>query len=232
MVAIKGLEKFAPRDFPGHIASTIFLPGCTFRCPYCHNADLVLRPETLADVPLDLFIAFLDARKGWLEGLCVSGGEPLLHPEIEGLLAVIKERNLLVKLDTNGSRPDRLERLIEAGLVDWIAMDVKAPLARYAEVVRAPVDPAAVARSAEIVRASGRPHVFRTTVVPGLVGPEDVRKIGEWLNGAPSYRIQSFSPARTLDPSFAAVQPFSREELERMAEIARSYFGEAAVEAL
>ena len=232
MVAIKGLEKFAPRDFPGHIASTIFLPGCTFRCPYCHNADLVLRPETLADVPLDLFIAFLDARKGWLEGLCVSGGEPLLHPEIEGLLAVIKERNLLVKIDTNGSRPDRLERLIEAGLVDWIAMDAKAPPARYAEVVRAPVDPAAVARSAEIIRTSGLQHVFRTTVVPGLVGEEDVRKIGEWLRGTPRYRIQSFSPARTLDPSFEAVQPFSSDELNRIAAAARPYFGEAAVEAL
>ena len=232
MVAIKGLEKFAPRDFPGFIASTIFLPGCSFRCPYCHNADLVLRPETLADVPLDLFCAFLDSRKNWLEGVCVSGGEPLLEPEIEGLLAVIKERNLLVKIDTNGSQPGRLEKLISAGLVDWIAMDAKAPLERYAEVVRAPIDPVLIARSAEIVRKSGLGHVFRTTVVPGLVGEDDVRKIGEWLHGAPLYRIQAFSPLRTLDPSFQSVPPFSREELERMAAAARPFFGDVKVEGI
>lgn len=232
MVAIKGLEKFAPKDFPGYISSTIFLPGCTFRCPFCHNADLVLRPETLADVPLDFFSAYLDSRKDWLEGICVTGGEPLLQPEIEGLLAVIKERNFLVKIDTNGSQPDRLQRLIESGLVDWIAMDAKAPLERYPEVVRADVDPAAIARSADIVRASGRPHIFRTTVVPGLVGEEDVRKIGEWLEGAPLFRIQSFSPFRTLDPSFEAVQPFSRDELQRIAETARRYFGDVHIDGI
>ena len=230
MVAIKGLEKFAPRDFPGFISSTIFIPGCSFRCPYCHNPELVIRPEALADVPLDFFIAFLDARRGWLEGVCVTGGEPLLHPEIEGLLAVIKERNLLVKIDTNGSQPDRLEKLIGDGLVDWIAMDAKAPLERYAEVVRAPVDPEDVSRSAGIVRGSGLPHLFRTTVVPGLVGPDDVRRIGEWLHGAPQYRIQSFSPARTLDPSFAEVQPFSSEELAGLAEIARPHFGDVKID--
>ena len=232
MVAIKGLEKFAPKDFPGHIASTIFLPGCSFRCPYCQNGDLVLRPNTLADVPLDLFCAYLDSRKGWLEGICVSGGEPLLEPEIEGLLAVIKERGLLVKIDTNGSRPDRLEKMIRAGLVDWIAMDAKAPLERYPEVVQAPVDPADIARSAEIVRKSGLRHIFRTTVVPGLVGEDDVRKIGEWLSGAPLYRIQSFSPTRTLNPAFREIQPFSRDELERMAAAARPYFGDVKVEGM
>ncbi|MCX6565973.1 MAG: anaerobic ribonucleoside-triphosphate reductase activating protein [Candidatus Aminicenantes bacterium] len=232
MVAIKGLEKFAPKDFPGFIASTIFLPGCSFRCPYCHNGDLVVRPETLADVPLDLFLAYLDSRKNWLEGICVTGDEPLLEPEIEGLLAVIKERNLLVKIDTNGSQPGRLEKMIASGLVDWIAMDVKAPLERYPEVVRAPVDPAAIARSTEIVRTSGLRHIFRTTVVPGLVGEDDVRKIGEWLNGAPLYRIQSFSPIRTLDPSFQAIQPFSSDELKRMAAAARPYFGDVQIEGI
>jgi len=232
VVAIKGLEKFAPRDFPGFISSTIFLPGCSFRCPYCHNVDLVLRPDTLADIPLDFFCVFLDARKDWLEGVCVTGGEPLLHPEIEGLLAVIKERNFLVKIDTNGSHPDRLERLIGEGLVDWIAMDAKAPLERYPEVVRAPVDPAEIDRSAGIIRGSGLPHVFRTTVVPGLVGADDVRRIGEWLNGAPLYRIQSFSPFRTLDPAFEAVQPFSSEELKAIAETAQPFFGDVQIDGI
>ncbi|MBN1938180.1 MAG: anaerobic ribonucleoside-triphosphate reductase activating protein [Candidatus Aminicenantes bacterium] len=232
MVPIKGLEKFAPRDFPGFISSTIFLPGCNFRCPYCHNGDLVLHPDALPDIPLDFFIAFLDQRKDWLEGVCVTGGEPLLQPEIEGLLAVIKERRLLVKIDTNGSRPERLARLIEAHLVDWVAMDAKAPLERYPEVVGAPVDPLAIARSSEVIRGSGLPHIFRTTVVPGLVGDDDVRKIGEWLEGAPLYRIQSFSPERTLDPAFESVQPFSTDELKRMAETARPFFGDVQIDGM
>jgi pyruvate formate lyase activating enzyme len=230
VVAIKGLEKFAPKDFPGFIAATIFLPGCPFRCPFCHNPDLVLRPETLADVPLDLFLAFLDSRAGWLEGICVSGGEPLLLPEVEGLLAVIKERGLLVKIDTNGSTPERLASLLQAGLVDWIAMDVKAPLDRYPEVVRAKADVGAIARSAEIVRASGRPYMFRTTVVPGLVEADDIRKIGAWLDGAAVYQIQQFSPINTLDPEFGKLKPFGRDEVKAMAEIARPHFGEVRIE--
>jgi pyruvate formate lyase activating enzyme len=216
VVAIKGLEKFAPKDFPGHLAATIFLPGCSFRCPYCHNGDLVVRPETLADVPLDLFLAFLDLRKDWLEGVCVSGGEPLLEPEIEGLLAVIKERGFLIKLDTNGSRPDRLEKLLAAGLVDCVAMDIKAPLERYPEVVRAPVDVADIVRSVDIVR--------------GLVGEDDIRKIGEWLHGAPLFQIQSFAPVRTLDPAFQEIKPYGKDEINRMVDAAGPHFGEVRVE--
>ncbi len=131
MVEIKGLEKFAPRDFPGHISSTVFLGGCNFRCPFCHNSDLVLRPEILPTFPLDYFLSFLDSRKGWLEGICISGGEPLLQDDLETLLILIKGRNLLVKIDTNGSFPSRLEDLIRKRLIDHVAMDVKAPLKRY-----------------------------------------------------------------------------------------------------
>jgi len=232
VVAIKGLEKFAPKDFPGFIAATIFLPGCSFRCPFCHNPDLILRPETLADVPLDLFIAFLDSRKGWLEGICVSGGEPLLEPEIEGLLAVIKERDLLVKIDTNGSEPERLTALIREGLVDRVAMDVKASLERYPDVVRAKVAVDDIRESAEIIRGSKLPYLFRTTVVPGLVGADDVRAIAEWLHGAAVYQIQQFSPLNTLNPEFGKLKPFGRDELLAMADIARPHFGEVRLEGI
>jgi pyruvate formate lyase activating enzyme len=230
VVAIKGLEKFASKDFPGFISSTVFLAGCNFRCPYCHNADLVLRPDTLADIPLDFFLAYLDARKGWLEGICVSGGEPLLDAKLSELLAVIKGRHLLVKIDTNGSFPDRLGEIIEAKLVDWVAMDVKAPLERYAEVTRSKADPDAVARSARLIRNSGLGHMFRSTVVPGLVGEDDILKISKWLGGPGIFQIQSFSPVNTLDPAFGTIKPFGPNEIQKMAASARPFFSEVRVE--
>lgn len=230
MVEIKGIEKFSSRDFPGHISSTVFLGGCTFRCPYCHNSELVLRPETIQTMPVDFFLSYLDGRKGWLEAICLTGGEPLLHEEVEDLVRVVRERGLLVKLDTNGSFPERLEGLLTAGLLDWVAMDVKAPLERYREVTRSNVDVESIVRSADILRNSGARHTFRTTVVPGLVGREDVVKIGEWLNGAADYLIQQFVPQTTIDPAFLEVKPFSRAELEDIVAAAKPYFQDARVE--
>ena len=230
MVEIKGLEKFAPKDFPGFISSTVFLPGCNFRCPYCHNAELVLAPEGLATVPMDLFLAFIDARKGWLEGVCVSGGEPFLAPDIEEFLSVLKERGLRVKVDTNGSFPGRLEAAVRAGLVDSAAVDVKAAAARYAEVTRSTVDPADVERSARFLRSSGTDHSLRTTVVPGLVGPEDVLAIGAWLRGAPLFQVQQFSPVGVMDPALAARKPFTPEEIRAMADSVRPDFDKVIVE--
>ena len=232
MVAVKGLEKFAPKDFPGFIASTVFLGGCNFRCPYCHNAELVLRPERLADIPLDFFLAYLDSRKGWLEGICVTGGEPLLADEIESFLTVIKQRGLLIKLDSNGSRPDRLEGLLAAGLVDRLAMDIKAPLVRYREVTGSKVNADDIARSASILRDSGLPYLFRTTVVPGLIGVEDIEAIGRWLEGAAVYQVQQFSPVGTLDAEYRRIKPYSRDEVKRLADAARPFFKDVLIEGI
>ena len=230
MVEIKGIEKFSSRDFPGHISSTVFLGGCSFRCPYCHNSELVLRPETIQTMPVDFFLSYLDGRKGWLEAICLTGGEPLLHEEVEDLVRVVRERGLLVKLDTNGSFPERLEGLLAAGLLDWVAMDVKAPLERYREVTRSNVDVERIVQCADILRTSGVRHTFRTTVVPGLVGKEDVVKIGEWLDGAKSYLIQQFVPQTTIDPAFLAVKPFGRAELAEIVAAAKPYFQDVRIE--
>ncbi len=230
MVEIKGIEKFSSRDFPGHISSTVFLGGCTFRCPYCHNADLVLRPEAIPSMAADWFLSYLDGRKGWLEAVCFTGGEPLLHEDLEDLIRVVRERKLLVKLDTNGSFPDRLEALLALGLLDWVALDIKAPLERYREVTRSTVDPEKIARSADLLRGSGIRHHFRTTVVPGLVGRDDVVKIGEWLAGAARYQIQQFVPQTTIDPAYLEVKPYGRAELEALVEAARPYFRAVAIE--
>lgn len=230
MVEIKGLEKFSPKDFPGYISSTVFLGGCNFRCPFCHNSDLVLRPEILPTFPLDYFLSFLDLRKGWLEGICISGGEPLLHDDLETLLILIKDRNLLVKIDTNGSFPSRLEDLIKNKLVDHIAMDVKAPLARYQEVTRVAVNEEDIVRSVDIIKNSGLGYVFRTTLVPGLVGPEDIKKICQMLDGAKIYQLQQFIPLNTLDSHYLQKKPYRREEVQGLAKIAEPYFSEVRIE--
>lgn len=230
MVEIKGIERFSSRDFPGHISSTVFLGGCNFRCPFCHNAELVLRPERLQTTPMDIFLSYLDGRRGWLEGVCLTGGEPLLHDDVEDLIRVVRERGLLIKLDTNGSFPDRLEGLLSAGLLDWVAMDVKAPLERYREVTRSNVDVERIVRSADVIRQSGVRHTFRTTVVPGLVGRDDVVRVGEWLNGAESYAIQPFVPNDPIDPAYLEIKPFSRTELEGILEAARPFFKDVRLE--
>lgn len=230
MVEIKGLEKFSPKDFPGYISSTVFLGGCNFRCPFCHNSDLVLRPEILPTFPLDYFLSFLDSRKGWLEGICISGGEPLLQDDLETLLILIKDRNLLVKIDINGSFPSRLEDLIQKRLIDHIAMDVKAPLKRYQEVTRATVNEEDIVRSVDIIKNSGLGYVFRTTLVPGLVGPEDIKKICQMLDGANIFQLQQFVPLNTLDSHYLQKKPYRREEVQGLARIAEPYFSEVRIE--
>jgi pyruvate formate lyase activating enzyme len=233
VVAIKGLEKFAPKDFPGFIASTVFLAGCNFRCPFCHNPDLILQPDRLADIPMDLFLAYLDARKGWLEGICITGGEPLLTDDLEGFLSILKAKGLLVKLDTNGSRPDRLQALLKAGLADRVALDIKSPPERYREVTGVKTaDAEAVARSAEILRASGLPYLLRTTVVPGLIDASDIEAIGRWMLGAAVFQIQQFSPANAMDEDYRKIRPYGRDEVRRMAAVAEPYFGEVRIEGI
>lgn len=226
MVEIKGLEKFAPKDFPGVLACTVFLGSCNFRCPYCHNADLVLKPESLSSFPMDYFMDFLDSRKDWLEGVCISGGEPLMHQDLEDFLSVLKERRLLVKLDTNGAFPSRLSALILKNLLDSIAMDVKAPLEKYRKVTKSSVNPEDIHQSIKIIMNSGVEYMFRTTVVPGLVEAGDIIKMGQMLKGAKLFQIQQFSPHNTLEPSFEQISPFPAKEIQAMAESSKEFFEE------
>ena len=230
MVEIKGIEKFAPKDFVGFISSTVFLGGCNFRCPFCHNSDLVLRSQALPTFPMDYFISYLDSRKSWLEGICISGGEPLIHDDLEVLLVLIKERNLLVKIDINGSFPSRLEELLNKELVDHIAMDVKAPLERYPEVTGSKVKEKEIERSIDIVKNSGLEYVFRTTVVPDLIESEDIKRIGQMLNGAKVYQLQQFVPVNPIDSEYLKKKPYTREVIQEFAKIAEPYFSEVKIE--
>ena len=230
MVEIKGLEKFAPKDFPGHMSATIFTGGCNFRCPFCHNADLVLDPESIPVFPLDFFLSFLDARKDWLEAICVTGGEPLIHKDLEILLQVIKERGFLVKIDTNGSFPQRLEGLIKKKLVDFVAMDIKAPLEKYQEITKSNVKTTDIRTSIDLIRSSGVTYIFRTTAVPGLLRVEDIEKIGKLLKGSDPFQLQNFVPENTIDKSYMQKTPFSKKEFKEFADSAKKHFKKVSVE--
>lgn len=230
MVEIKGLEKFSPSDYPGIISATMFLGSCNFRCPYCHNAELVLNPDDLPTFPMGYITDFLDSRKDWLEGICITGGEPLLHRDLGDFLSLLKERGLSVKLDTNGSFPSQLEALIAKNLVDSIAMDVKAPLERYEEVTRTKVDREKIRKSIDIIMNSGVEYVFRLTAVPGLIDEERMTEIGRMLQGAKVFQIQQFVPANTLDPTFERLKPFKRDGMRALGRCVEEFFSEVRFE--
>ncbi|HIP97659.1 MAG TPA: anaerobic ribonucleoside-triphosphate reductase activating protein [Anaerolineae bacterium] len=225
-LAIKGFIGTSLIDYPGCVASVLFVGGCNFRCPYCHNADLVLRPSSRPAIPTGQLLADLERRRGFVDGVVLTGGEPTLYPALAGLLRAIRAMGFAVKLDTNGSRPDVLRDWLEQGLLDYVAMDVKAPRERYPEIAgREDVDVEAVAASVDVLKHCGRPHEFRTTVVPTLLHVDDVEAIARWIAGPVPYFLQQFQPNGCLDPRLERVQPYSVTELERMATAARSYLG-------
>lgn len=232
MVEIKGLEKFAPKDFPGFISSTVFLGGCNFRCPFCHNADLVLRPETLPTIPMDYFLSYIDSRKNWLDGICITGGEPLIHDGLEDFLRLIKERHFLVKVDTNGSFPLRLKDLIRKKLVDYIAMDVKAPLEKYREITKSSVNKEDIQKSIDIIKSSGLDFIFRTTVVPGMITKGDIERISKMLTCPGIYQIQQFQPRNTIDNEFQHRKPYGEKDIKEFARIAEPFFSEVKIEGI
>lgn len=226
---IKGIEKLSVIDYPGKTCCIVFLAGCNFRCPYCQNPDLIEKPDKLESIREEELFGMLRGRKKWIDGVCITGGEPCLHKELPGLIKRVKKEGFLVKLDTNGSNPGMLERLIKEGMVDYIAMDIKASPERYSELAGADVDTGRIKRSAEIIMKSGVDYEFRTTVVPGLFKREDVEMIGKWLKGAGNYFIQGFRPDNCLDRSFRKKARFSGKELGEFAGAARGFFKNVGV---
>ena len=220
---IQGLQKMTLLDYPGKVACTVFLGGCDLRCPFCHNGELVEgeAPAALDDGELT---AFLKKRQGLLDGVCVTGGEPLLRPELEGLLGRIKELGFPVKLDTNGSHPDRLRRLTEAGLLDYVAMDIKNSPERYGETAGRPgLDLAPFRESVSFLLSGAVDYEFRTTLVRELHRPEDLDAIAAWLAGAPRYYLQNFVDSGNLIGR--GYHGFTAEQLQGFAERVRPFFG-------
>lgn len=228
-IEIKGYLPTSLIDYPGKICSVVFLPNCNFRCPYCQNPDLVLRPNELPSFNVEDVLTHMKNRKGWLDGVCITGGEPTLHADLPKFIEKIKELGLLVKLDTNGTNPKMLKELIDRKLIDYVAMDVKAPLDEYEKVVRVNVDKNMLRESINLIRNSGIDYEFRITVVPDFTGKKEIEKIGKLLEGSKRFCIQQFRSLRTLDESYQKKKPYNPDELKELAEVAKPFFKEVCV---
>jgi pyruvate formate lyase activating enzyme len=221
-----GLQRLSLIDYPGKLCATIFTAGCNFRCPYCYNEDIVLDYPAMPKMPEDKIIEFLHPRLGFLDGVCVTGGEPTIHRELPKFLGRLKSIGSLVKLDTNGSRPKALAYVMEKGLVNYIALDVKVPLGRYEKTVRYRVKPEGLKETIKLIRRSGVDHEFRTTVVPGLLDGDDLEEIAMTLAGSKRYVLQQFRPGKTLCPDFKDVKPYSEAEMRQFRDRVAPYFAE------
>jgi len=218
---IAGLQKMTLLDFPGKVACTVFLAGCNYRCPYCHNSELFTgKPAEI--MTEDEFIAFLASRKGLLDGVCVSGGEPTLCPTLPNLLRQIKELGFAVKLDTNGSRPETVKALVGEGLVDYIAMDIKNSPAMYAKTVGLPdADVAAVEETARFLMESGIDHEFRTSLVDQLHSDSSIQDMGAWLASLSADKPQKLFLQNFVDRDTVLYSGLSAPEEEKAENFAR-----------
>lgn len=224
---IGGLQKFSLIDYPGKISAVVFLSGCNFRCGFCHNPELV-EPELLKNQPQieeKEFFEFLADRKGKLDGVCITGGEPTIWKDLPEFLEKIKKLGFLVKLDTNATNPKTIKRLINSGLVDYFAVDIKNSPQKYGLTVGAKVDIGDIEKTLKAIAASNIYFELRTTAVPSLVETENVRAIKKWLEGLEIadkiglYAIQQFRPIKTFDKNFLKVKPYGEERLKEMAKV-------------
>ncbi len=216
---IGGLIKFSLIDYPQKVAATIFTQGCNYRCPYCHNADLVL-PENFKElIPEDEILDFLNKRKDKLKAVVITGGEPTLHHDLPEFLRKIKELGYSVKLDTNGSNPEMLKILFEQKLVDYIAMDVKAPFEKYDLLTGISADVSVVKESIDLITKSGIEHEFRTTVIKSLLSYDDIQKMYALVPKTSLYKLQEFVPrenALSQDYSKDQKDHYPKEELKQI----------------
>lgn len=210
-----GFEKFTLIDYPGKTACMVYTIGCNFRCPYCHNPELVDETVEKRWSEADVF-SFLDKRKGLLDGVVITGGEPTVHADLLDFMGKLKERGFLVKLDSNGTNPTMLKKAIAEKLVDYIAMDVKSPLRKYHETVARPVDVRAIKTSIQLLISSNISYEFRTTLIKALISPEEIVEIGKEIQGAKTYYLQKFVPTKLLNPQFRKKVTYTDEELQAL----------------
>ena len=209
---LKGLQKTTLLDFPEKLACTVFTGGCNMRCPFCHNASLVVSPNENSDISEKEFFDFLSKRKNILDGVCITGGEPLLQKDIEDFMKKIKDMGFALKLDTNGSFPDRLKSIINKGLVDYVAMDIKNSKEKYSLTAGIDIDIAKISESISLLLCGKVPFEFRTTVVKELHTPADIVSISEWISGTDAYFLQSFTDSGDIISS--GLSAYSPDEMK------------------
>jgi pyruvate formate lyase activating enzyme len=226
-----GLQKLTLIDYPGYIAATVFTVGCNFRCPFCHNPELVERGTWNVERKLEKdFFEFLETRQGKLEGVCITGGEPTIQPDILEFIRKIKSLGYKVKLDSNGARPDVLRTLFREKLLDFVAMDIKNTWEKYDQTTKSKVDIERIRLSVDLIRSSGVDYEFRTTAVPGLHKEEDFDKIGEWLKGSKKYVLQAFEDkGKILDPNLKKITKNKKLDLEKIVGKIEKYFGKVEI---
>ena len=224
---IKGFDRMSLLDWDGMVATTLYLPGCNFRCPYCHNAGLVLAPEEYETIPLKDILSYIEEHNDFLDGAVITGGEPTIHPHLAELVESIRDAGLRVKLDTNGSAPDVVEYLIDSELIDYVAMDVKAPLDYEAYSRSAGIaDRDALERVRDTIDLlmEGRvEYEFRMTVVPALHRATDLERVASQIEGARRFVLQSYIARDTLDPEFLNEAPYNHERLEEFRDFMDGY---------
>ncbi len=219
---VSGLQKLTLLDYPGKVACTVFTGGCNFRCPFCHNSTLVLPEQIAHDSSAEQVLTFLKRRIGVLDGVAITGGEPLLHPDIGGFLREIKAMGFLIKLDTNGSFPDGLISLVEAGLADRVAMDVKNAPALYAKTVGLEhFDLSGVERSKDFLLSGAVDYEFRTTVVKGLHTEESLLDAARWIEGAKEYYLQQYKDSGAILDA-EGLTAFDADEMRALADAVRT----------
>lgn len=224
---INGIQKLTLLDYPGKVACTVFLAGCDLRCPFCHNSELwsASAPAVMDDAEL---LAFLEKRRGMLDGVVFTGGEPLLRPELPGIIKKVKDMGFAVKLDTNGTHPEALKSLIDAGLTDYVAMDIKNDPERYAETCgKKEMDLTPVGESIKLLLSGRVPYEFRTTAVRELHDENSFRSIGQMIRGAEKYFIQPFTDRDTV--LFAGFTAPTDDQLERFLAAVRPYVKSAQI---
>ncbi|MDD5220939.1 MAG: anaerobic ribonucleoside-triphosphate reductase activating protein [Candidatus Bipolaricaulis sp.] len=215
---IGGFQKFSLIDYPNHLSAVVFTRGCNMHCGYCHNPELIDHHYFSKKLNNSRILSFLEKRKDQLDGLVVTGGEPTIQADILDFLKKVKTMGYEIKLDTNGSRPDVLERLIASEAVDYFAMDIKAPDFLYSQITGVDIDINLIKKSIDIIRNSGQLYEFRTTIVASQLTQEDIMEIGRMIKGTDRYILQSFiAPKKLLDKNFFDQKGYDRAELEKWA---------------
>jgi len=231
---IKGFIDLSMVDWDDKISSVIFLPGCTFRCPFCYNVALVMAADELPTIPLGRIESYLQRHKGVIEGAVVTGGEPTIHKDLPDLCKRLKKLGFNVKVDTNGANPFMVRELIDKCLVDYVAMDIKAPLTKEKYFKATGVDPDMflnmVKETAKILMRSNIDYEFRTTAVPTIHSEQDIREISKAIKGCKKYVLQNFkTEVKMINPDFRDLRPFSREEMEKLLDAAKTYMKSAKI---